>query len=305
MEEMFRLIRENSAKRVFVQVPEGLKTDIYAFAAFFAENGVDAIFSVEPCFGACDLRDRDAKLLGCDLLVHIGHADFGVKPDVKTIYYELRIDFDFTQIIEENKQALDRYKKIGLMTTVQFVHEAERIKAFLENMGKEVFLGKNKKSGYPAHVLGCDYTAVSEFIDDVDCLLYFGSGAFHPSGILIQKPILSVDMGSGRITDISENVRKLAIKRELSIEKARGMTNFAVYVSTKPGQMHTKAAMNAKRMLEEKGKHVVLISADMLTPEKLIGMKVDVIVNTACPRIREDAGLFGKIILNYEDVKRI
>ncbi len=175
-------------------------------------------------------------------------------------------------------------------------------KEFLENEGKEVIVGNNTKTGYPGHVLGCDYSAIDQ---EGDCFIYFGSGRFHPSGFLTEKPFFVVDSEKKELVDISPEVKKNIIKKELSLEKARGLKHFIVYVSTKTGQMNIEKASEVKKKLEAKNKEALIVSADMLTPSKLLGIKYDVIINTACPRLRDDSSQFKKIILNSMDVDKL
>lgn len=305
LQEILEFLRENNANKVFVQVPEGLKMKISFISDFFTENGIYPVFSVEPCFGACDLKDHEAKMLGCDNLLHIGHADFGVKAELPVIYYELKIENDFTEIIRKNIDKLQNFHNMGIMTTIQYADEIPKITKCLEEFGKDVFTGKNQKTGYEGHVLGCDYSAITPIEDKVDCFIYFGSGLFHPGGFDTEKPVFSVDIERNDLRDLTDIIRKNRIKRELSIEKARGLKDFAVYVSTKRGQMHADDAFRLKEELEYKGKNVVMVSADMLSPDKLTGLKIDVIVNTACPRISQDGKLFGKVIINKEDANKI
>ncbi len=89
----------------------------------------------------------------------------------------------------------------------------------------------------------------------------------------------------------------------MRIEKAKDLRNFGVVISTKPGQKNLKSAESVKKRLKSLGKCAYTLVADQLTPEKLIGLKIDVLVNTACPRIKEDFEQFGKVILNPQDVE--
>ena len=83
------------------------------------------------------------------------------------------------------------------------------------------------------------------------------------------------------------------------------MKNFGIFVSTKAGQLDIRKAVEIKKELESKGKHAFIITADTLTPEKIMGMGLEVLVNTACPRIYDDQLLFGLTILNPEDVSSL
>ena len=302
--EIEKLLKKRGAKRVMVQVPEGLKVSVLKLIDKLNEKGYECLLCIEPSFGACDLADKEAKEMGCDVLLHIGHAIFMKKTALPVIYYEYFIEYDFIPILKRHMSMLS-YKKIGLLTTVQFVKSLPKVKRFLETHGKEVFTGKNKHSGYEAQVLGCDFSAALAIKDKVDCFLFLGSGKFHPAGFSINKPVFACDIESGRVYDIGKEIKKEEIKRRLAIEKAKNAKHFAIYVSTKPGQHRLDVAMKIKRKLERLGKHAYIVVANTLTKEKIEGMGIEVIVNTACPRIREDSKALGKIILNPEDIEKI
>jgi 2-(3-amino-3-carboxypropyl)histidine synthase len=66
-------IRNNSAKLVGLQFPEGLKKNALAIASEIEEKtGSNVIILIDPCYGACDLKE----IPGMDLLIHFGHTDF-------------------------------------------------------------------------------------------------------------------------------------------------------------------------------------------------------------------------------------
>src|SRR3989338_8133949 len=69
-------IKKTGAKRVMIQVPAGLKIKLAEIIASLKENGIVALASVSPSYGACDLADEEAKQHRCELLVHIGHSKF-------------------------------------------------------------------------------------------------------------------------------------------------------------------------------------------------------------------------------------
>ncbi|MEE9406305.1 MAG: diphthamide synthesis protein, partial [Candidatus Aenigmarchaeota archaeon] len=87
--------------------------------------------------------------------------------------------------------------------------------------------------------------------------------------------------------------------------KATLSNNFGILISTKAGQMHLKQAEQAKKALREKGKKAWILVADQVTPEKLLGLNLDCLVNCACPRITEDVSLFKKPIITAEEATRI
>jgi 2-(3-amino-3-carboxypropyl)histidine synthase len=201
---------------------------------------------------------------------------------------------------------LEGFELVGLASSVQYVDSLKKAREFLESSGKKVLAGEEGKL-LPGQVLGCDYSNVSKIDDRVDCFIFIGSGKFHYTGMTARtaKPVFFIDAESGTFARVEDNRDALEIKRRLRAEKASGMQKFAVFVSTKPGQSGLQTAESIRDELRDKGKDAFIISAGMLTREKIMGMGIEVLVNTACPRIYEDQEMFGTLILNPEDVKEI
>ena len=306
IESLKKKISEKGAKRIFLQVPEGLKMQAQELAKELEKGDKTVFVSVDPCYGACDIRDHEAKLLKCDLLVHIGHTNFGLETDIPVIYEEFRINADPVSILEQNIELLNK-EKIGLATTLQYLDSLEPIKKLLESKGKMVFLGESKKAKYPGQVLGCDFSGPKSIENDVDTFLFIGTGMFHPSKFANQteKPVFYLDLENKTIRDITPEKERLQRICFAQIEKAKECQNFGIFVSTKPGQFFPEKAEKAKQLLEEKGKNAWIIVANEISPEKLLGMNIDCIVNCACPRIREDCEAFNKVIINADDVEKI
>ncbi len=68
-------ITKLGAKRVLLQLPEGLKPEAPRLAKIVEESGALAIISADPCYGACDIAVNEAERLGVDLIVHFGHSN--------------------------------------------------------------------------------------------------------------------------------------------------------------------------------------------------------------------------------------
>jgi len=290
-----------------VQAPEGLKTSLLGIGVELRKAGIEAVLSCEPCFGACDLRDIEAKRIGCDLLLHIGHADFGIRPVLPVIYEEYRLEADVEGLLNHEITKLDKFRSVGLVTTVQYVHLLDKAKAALESAGKKVSVGKPRKAKHAGQILGCDQTAATSVGDDVDAFLFMGTGRFHAFGLAeaTDKPVLFLDFESGKIVDMSSEWRKRTLIRMAGIEKAKGCRNFGILVSTKPGQGSIAIAEGVRKRLESKGRSAWVLAMDTITPEKLLGLKLDCLVNCSCPRLVEDSGQFRKPILLPEDVDKI
>ncbi|MCL5093317.1 MAG: diphthamide synthesis protein, partial [Candidatus Marsarchaeota archaeon] len=141
--------------RILLQFPEGLKQKALEHAKALESEGNEVFISASPTFGACDLAIDEAKNLKVDKLVHFGHAEFH-HVDFNVEYIEYAIDAPLA-LLEPSLQYIFDYKKVGLVTTIQHVHQLDSIKQFYEKNGKEVFIGKPygfaKTRG---QILGCD-----------------------------------------------------------------------------------------------------------------------------------------------------
>lgn len=70
-------IKKVGGRIIGLQFPEGLKEHATEIAEKIEENtGATAVIFMDPVYGACDTKDKDAELLGIDLIMHFGHTDF-------------------------------------------------------------------------------------------------------------------------------------------------------------------------------------------------------------------------------------
>lgn len=306
IENVIKKIRKHKARRIYLQIPEGLKTRVLGMAKELEKHGLEVFISVDPCYGACDIRYHKAKKLGCDLILHLGHTDYGVKNKIPVIYEELTIDFDPAPLLKNALKELKPYKKICLVTTVQFLPSLDHAKKFLEKHGKKIFIGSSSRCK-PGQILGCDFSAAKNLDGTVDCFLYMGSGTFHPLGLAMEvsKPVLFLDFEGAQLIDLKDEKRRMENIRILQVEKAKSCKNFGILVSTKPGQLRIKTAEKSKERLSKMGKNAWILVADEITPEKLLGLQIDCLVNTACPRLREDSRMFKKPIIDASDIEKL
>lgn len=67
-------IRKDRVKRVGLQFPEGLKKYAVEIAREIEERtNTETIIFIDPCYGACDLKETDIEKLDLDLIIHFGH----------------------------------------------------------------------------------------------------------------------------------------------------------------------------------------------------------------------------------------
>jgi len=68
-------IKEKNAKLVGLQLPEGLKKEAVKIAQEIeSKTGAKTVIFTDSCYGACDTKEKEGKVLGLDLIIHFGHT---------------------------------------------------------------------------------------------------------------------------------------------------------------------------------------------------------------------------------------
>ncbi|MBI4020998.1 MAG: diphthamide biosynthesis enzyme Dph2 [Candidatus Aenigmarchaeota archaeon] len=300
-------LASQGAKRIYIQAPEGLKTRVQEIASRIEAQGIEVLLGCDPTYGACDLRDKEAKALGCDLLLHIGHTDFGVRPVLPVLYEPYAIPIDLVPLLERHLPGLEGYRTLSLLTTIQFADALEPAARFLERQGKRILFAKQARNQREGLLLGCDWTAALPLEKEVDAYLYLGSGRFHPLGLALktEKPVLALDVEQGTLTDLGKERDRLLRIKTYHRGIAKDATTFGILLTMKEGQGFVRQAFHLKTALQAMGKQAWILVMDEISPAKIAGMKLDVLVNCACPRMDEDFSLFKKPILNPADVYQL
>jgi 2-(3-amino-3-carboxypropyl)histidine synthase len=298
-------ITKLEAKRVLIQLPEGLKPEGPRLARVVEKTGALPIISADPCYGACDLPTAEAESLGADLIIHYGHAKLLKYERVPTIYVEARATINVDDAVEKALILLEKWRKIGLATTVQHVQTLDNVKETLLHAGKTVAIGDAGQMNYPGQVIGCDYSNAKSIASDVEAFLFVGGGRFHALGVALStsKPTIVADPYEKRAFSVDEEARKILKQRWASIEETKKAKTFAILVGLKPGQKRLEEALSIKEKLENNGKKTHLLAIKSITPEALMNFPtVDAYVNTACPRLSlDDASRFRKPVLTINE----
>ncbi|MGO8806291.1 MAG: diphthamide biosynthesis enzyme Dph2 [Candidatus Bathyarchaeia archaeon] len=298
-------IAKHGAKRVMLQLPEGLKPEGPRIAEIIETTGALPIISADPCYGACDIAVKEAEALGVDLIVHFGHSKMLSNERVPTVYFEARESISIENAVEQALPLLSKYAAIGLATTVQHLEAVAQAKAILVSAGKTVFVGDSGQTPYPGQVLGCNYSNVKSISHKVDAFLFIGGGLFHALGIALNtsKPTVIADPYDNRAFSIDDDAQKIIKQRWASIEEALNATKFGILISLKPGQKRIDQAIEVSALAHKHGIAAFFLAAKEITPETLIAFpSIDAYVNTACPRISLDApGKFSKPVLTINE----
>ncbi|MEM2281224.1 MAG: diphthamide biosynthesis enzyme Dph2 [Candidatus Bathyarchaeia archaeon] len=290
-ERLKQEIMRYEAKRVLIQLPDGLKSEGPRLAKIVEKTGALPIVSADPCYGACDLATAEAESLGVDLVVHYGHAKLLKYEKVPTIYIEARATLSVAEVVEKALPLMEAWRKVGLATTVQHVQTLDEAKEILVRAGKTVVVGDAGRLNYPGQVVGCDYSNAKSIVDEVDGFLFIGGGRFHALGLALStfKPTVVADPFEKRAYPITEEAERVQRQRWASVQEAQKAKTFAVLVGLKPGQKRFEEALAIREKLEKSGKDAYLFVVREITPETVMNFPtVDAYVNTACPRVSID-----------------
>ena len=287
---------EGAPKKVMLQLPTGLRRVSEKIAeAIKKEFNCEVLIAGNACYGACDLPAEEIRQSGVDLLVHIGHRPFYRKIDlpVPVVYYDWPMDINLDEQVLQRELAKIKEKRIGLVSTVQFVYVLDKIKSLLEQQGKQVEIG-----GY---VLGCWTNAADNLKGKVDVLLFVGSGYFHPTGF---DCTYMLDLEKHDLVEMQAALEKFEKLRWGRILKAKDAYRFGILVTSKPGQHELiGTAEQIKSKLEQAGKKALILIMDEITDSALANFDCDAYINTACPRIEDDT--WSKPMVNANDLDKI
>jgi 2-(3-amino-3-carboxypropyl)histidine synthase len=216
---------------------------------------------------------------------------------MKIIHINCSSKEDLSQVLKKTLKKLSPYKKIGLLTTSQHLHELGSVKKYFEENEKEAVIG--------GQILGCNAKKAEKIQDQVEAFLFIGSGRFHPAALLaLYKPVFTANPYTLEVAEITKEERMRAKKKQKArIMRAIEAQNWGILVSTKSSQQNLKKALKIKTKIEDAGKKAILFAGEEINPQRLIGYKIDAWINTACPRIVEDE--FDKPVLNPDELETI
>lgn len=326
LDELIERIKGHDHRLVALQIPEGLKMQaLEMMDEIEDETSAKVILAADPCYGACDLVHDKMKLMGVELVAHMGHSQMNIDSGMPTQFIDVTYDGDpelkpvlayleahramARQRMENQpapkdlseEEAQDRFMdavgrlapltgtKLGLVGSIQHLHLLPEFHDRLEKAGFEVEIPiGGARLSFPGQVLGCNYSGDD---DSIGHYLFLGSGDFHPIGLVLHtgKPLAMLDPYTGDAEEMSLQRIERILRQRFGLIMASGEAQkFGILIGEKPGQMRRTLALRMKRMLEKHGKKGYLLALEHVGPELIDFYPVDAFVNTACPRIAID-----------------
>jgi 2-(3-amino-3-carboxypropyl)histidine synthase len=290
-ETIIEKLRKIGARKVMIQVPDGLKPGVFdLFNTLSKEFGI--VISSDPFFGACDVGDS-VLYNDVDCILQLGHSEI---PNIKYPKPVVFVEYKEEKIPEINEShfqdLMDRgVQKIGLLFSIQYVEAADRVKAVLVKMGFDVLIGKNDgRLKYPGQVLGCNYSTGHSILKDVDCFLLVSTGMFHGLGaqLALQKDVYLFDLNDLTLRNLAPEADRVIRKRYAWIERAMNSRKICIVIDTKIGQKRERLAKALEEQARKADLEPILIYSNNASPTDYENMRCDAVVFTGCPRVPID-----------------
>ena len=193
-------------------------------------------------------------------------------------------------------------QKVILFLNIQFHHQYDALKKQIEDTERTVLTVRPKHAWHQGQVLGCSTEDWSDL--HAEGFVYIGDGLFHPKALLFRN--------NEKVFMYDPKIRKHKILTKddvANIERARkaGMASFysskniGVLITTKYGQSRMKPALKLQEKYPDKTFYYLM--ADVIPFQKLEDFSfIECYLNTACPRIMDDADKVPKPMINIEDL---
>jgi 2-(3-amino-3-carboxypropyl)histidine synthase len=274
---------------VGIQLPEGLRSHFRELAKYVSERtGAATAMLVEMCCGACMAEVHPA----IDAVLHFAHDSFSDRrrKGLKVYHVSYTPKLDVAKCVREAVPSLKG--PVGVLTTSTHASFLPDILKELKSAGLKPLLGKSRRTGNSAIVLGCDLAAARSIAKRANSFLFVGSGSFHPIGVELAtgRVVVGADPYSGEVRTFGDVKDRILRQRFAAIAKARDARTFGVLLGLYPGQQRRKEALSLLRLLEKNGRDAYLLAARQFSPDNVDYLGIDALVSTACPRIAIDDG---------------
>lgn len=302
-------IRKQGAKRVALQMPEGLLIYSLVISDILEQFcKCEILVMGDVSYGACCIDDYTARSLECDFIVHYAHSCL-VPIDVTTIkvlYIFVTINIDEQHLINTLTKNFPSGYRIATFGTIQFNPTIHSIKDKLAENNEHLLyiIPPQIKPLSKGEVLGCTSERLSK--EQIDAMVYVGDGRFHLESAMIHNPEIPAyryDPYSRKFTRERYDQKQLVEVRSNAIDRAKSGEKFGLILGALGRQGNLATVENLEAKLKAAGKIVVKIILSEIFPQKLATFDdIDVFVQVACPRLSIDWGYaFNKPLLTpYE-----
>ena len=303
-------IRQNGAKRVALQFPEGLLLFSMPISDLLTKyTGCESVILADATYGACCIDDLTAKaMVSCDFLIHYGHSCLlNSKTDCilpqRMLYVFVEISIDLSHFIQTVRECIDpkEHGQIAVFSTVQFIVPLRAAAKQLEASGFDLHIPQIKPLSR-GEALGCTSPVIPSSISTV---VYLGDGRFHMESVMLgNEPVgtncppvgrrfLQYDPYTRILSEQRYDYASMKADRRQAIEKSRSAKRIAIVLGTLGRQGSPKILQRLEKLLTEKGIPFAVFLIAELSPTKVklfFTKSYDAVIQIACPRLSIDWG---------------
>lgn len=304
-DQISKIIAEQKPKKIGIQAPDGLLNTILELAEMIEEkHGVETMILFDPSYGTCDLTNLDARRLGLDLILNLGHSVGVDKIGKYTYLVDVEYNVDFRPVLDlALEQFKGKFSRIGVVTISNHRSQLDAAVSYLSEEGLPAVKGESEGMLFDGQVFGCNYYSAHNIAKDVDAFFFLGQSRFHAIGVRLntRKPTFMLDPFFNLVEDVDKEAEHVERKAILSILKAREAERIGVIVSMKEGQLFRKQAEEIRDKLTGLGKKTYLFHLREVNAQRVAAIRgIDAFVETACPRVALDNEDFDRPMLSYE-----
>ena len=300
--KVFDIIEAKKPKVILVNAPGGLLRQTKELMETAKEKyGVISILSGDSCFGICDTVDDDVEKVQADLALHIGHNAAVTEVGDYTYLVDAIDDVEFGEVVDTATEVLAPYRRIGLATFSQHIHQLKPVKEKLESKGFQVIVGRGNNLMLEGQVFGCDFSTSYPIRERVDAFAFLGESEFHAVGLALAtgKPTFMLDPYMNEVTDMRQAVEERKKRAVLAVYKALDARVIGVITGLKEGQKMVGRSRWITKRLEMSGRKVIQLAMRDVTAERLAPHReIEAFIQTACPRISVDGFTFDRPVLS-------
>jgi 2-(3-amino-3-carboxypropyl)histidine synthase len=304
-DQISKIIAEQKPKRIGIQAPDGLLKTMLELAEMIEEkHGVETMILFDPSYGTCDLMNLDARRLGLDLVLNLGHSVGVDKIGKYTFLVDVEYNVDFRPVLDlALEQFKGKFSRVGVVTISNHKSQLDAAVSYLNDRGLPAVKGDGEGMLFDGQVFGCNYYSAHNITKDVDAFFFLGQSRFHAIGVRLstRKPTFMLDPFFNLVEDMDKEADLVERKAILSVLKAREAERIGIIVSMKEGQLFRKQAEEIRDRLTRLGKKTYLFHLREVNAQRVAAIRgIDAFVETACPRVAVDNEDFDRPMLSYE-----
>lgn len=296
---------------VGLQFPEGLveyaPTLTHTIEANFAESprGVTCVIFADVVYGACNIDDIGASMLGISLLIHFGHSQLVFDNlRCRTLYIPVtykNINIDNIARMLHSLCAQHRFSCITVTTTAQFCGFFDDLQTHLDSCvdkadnstGRIIIYRPKQSKLHDFEVLGC--TCV-RFPPEVQAIVSIVDGDFHLEAACLSNPKIpafKLNPLQNVFEEVSYNTEaKISVRKDHIYECAVALAESQLPVGIVFGTLGHQGSNTLLDVVLEQTRSMKipykLLALSEVFPNFLFPHKVCFWVQLACPRLSLD-----------------